>query len=93
MIYDLDKKEFTELLKGFIKTVYGKVMFVTCLTPFFLGLIICLVLACIPVIDFLTKIQVIIIYFVTICLLCVGCFAYYNQVRIYAEKKSIKKPE
>ena len=88
MIYDLDSKEFKNLMKDFIKTVYGKSMFVACFTPFFLGLIICCVLACIPVIDFLTKIEVIIIYFVTISLLCFGCFNYYNQLRIYFEKRN-----
>lgn len=87
MIYDLKYKEFTQLLKDFGKTVYGKAMFVICFTPFFLSLIICIVLALIPVIDFLTKIQVIIIYFIAISLLCIGCYAYYNQLRIFAERK------
>ena len=87
MIYDLKYKDFTKLMKSFGKTVYGKAMFVICFTPFLLGFIICCILALIPVIDFLTKIQVIIIYFITITLLCVGCFAYYNQLRIFAEKR------
>ena len=88
MIYDLKYKEFTKLMKDFGKTIYGKAMFIICFTPFILSFIICCILACIPVICFLTKIEVIIIYFVTITLLCIGCFAYYNQLRIYAEKRN-----
>ena len=38
MIYSLKYKEFTEMLRKFGKTVYGKAMFLICYTPFFLGL-------------------------------------------------------
>ena len=91
MIYDLNYKEFTKLMKEFGKTVYGKAIFVICFTPFIIAFIICCVLSVIPVIDFLTKIDVIIIFFIAITLLCIGCFAYYNQLRIYQEKRIINK--
>lgn len=89
MIYNLKYKEFTNLMKEFGKTVYGKAMFVICYTPFIIGFIICCTLALIPVIDFLTRIDVIIIFLTTIIFLCIGSYAYYNQLRIFAEK--IKK--
>ena len=87
MIYDLKYKEFTNLLKDFGKTVYGKAMFFACFTPFMLGLIVLVILALTPRIDFLSTYDIIVITFITILNLCVGCFAYYNQLRIYAEKR------
>ena len=91
MIYNLKYKEFTKLMKDFGKTVYGKAMLVICFTPFMLSFIICCILSLIPVIDFLSKIDVIIIFLATIILLCIGCYAYYNQLRIFAEQRKIKE--
>ena len=88
MIYSLKYKEFTKLMKEFGKTVYGKAMFVICFTPFLLGLILCVALALTPEIDFLSKYDILVITFITIVMLCIGCYGYYNQLRIFSEKNS-----
>ena len=93
MIYGMNYKEFKKLLKDFGKTVYGKSMFVICYTPFFLCFLICLRLAFIEVIDFMSKFDVIALIVFTIILLCIGSFAYYNQLRIFAEKRNNEKKE
>ncbi len=91
MIYSLKYKEFTEMLRKFGKTVYGKAMFLICYTPFFLGLILCVKLALTAEIDFLSEYDIIVITFFTILMLCIGSYGYYNQLRIFAEK--YREPE
>ncbi len=87
MIYDLKYKEFTNLLNDFGKTVYGKAMFCICFTPFLLGLALLVGLAFTPEIDFLSEYDIIVITFITILNLCLGCYGYYNQLRLFAESK------
>jgi hypothetical protein len=94
MIYSLKYKEFTELLRDFGKTVYGKAMFAICYIPFILCFIVCIILACTKEIYFLSEYDIVVITFVTIILLCSGSYKYYNQLRIFAENRNdIKKGE
>jgi isoprenylcysteine carboxyl methyltransferase (ICMT) family protein YpbQ len=91
MIYSLKYKEFSNMLKEFGKTVYGKAMFLICYTPFFLGLILCIKLALTETIDFLSEYDIIVITFFTIVMLCIGSYGYYNQLRIFVEKTNSQK--
>jgi isoprenylcysteine carboxyl methyltransferase (ICMT) family protein YpbQ len=91
MIYSLKYKEFSNMLREFGKTVYGKAMFLICYTPFFLGLILCIKLALTETIDFLSEYDIIVITFFTIVMLCIGSYGYYNQLRIFVEKTNSQK--
>ena len=91
MIYSLKYKEFSNMLRKFGKTVYGKAMFLICYTPFFLGLILCIKLALTETIDFLSEYDIIVITFFTIVMLCIGSYGYYNQLRIFVEKTNSQK--
>lgn len=91
MIYSLKYKEFSNMLKEFGKTVYGKAMFLICYTPFFLGLILCIKLALTETIDFLSEYDIIVITFFTIVMLCIGSYGYYNQLRLFVEKTNSQK--
>lgn len=91
MIYSLKYKEFSNMLREFGKTIYGKAMFLICYTPFFLGLILCIKLALTETIDFLSEYDIIVITFFTIVMLCIGSYGYYNQLRIFVEKTNSQK--
>ena len=89
MIYSLKYNDFTKLMREFGKTVYGKITFVVCYTPFLMGFLACIInyiflfkkIISIPITG---QVNIIV---ATILFLCLGSYGYYNQLRKFAESK------
>ena len=93
MIYDLKYNEMSKLMRKFGKTVFGKIIFVICYTPFFLGLIasiVSLIFYC-KKICYISVSNMQLILIGTIFLLCFGSYGYYRELRIFAEKQKSNK--
>ncbi|MBR4178682.1 MAG: hypothetical protein IKR57_04985 [Bacilli bacterium] len=84
MIYDLDKKKFSEKLIEFNKTYYGKCIFVICYSLF-------IILFLTVIINFLFKLSSIELMFklLILCLISfvVGSYGFYKELRIFVNKK------
>ena len=89
MIYDLNYKQLKKEMFEFGKSFYGKCIFISCYTPFFISLIITIVSAvktfsC----DFSYNLKNFIFFpIVTIVLICLGSIGYYKELRVFVNSK------
>ena len=88
MIYKMNNKEIRKLLIEFGSTTYGKTMFLMCYACFFIifaNMIISLFVYFNSK-SFFTGSYVIVSAFISVISFTIGSYAYYKELRIYANK-------